>query len=42
MLLRFHITAVCIILFPIVALSVAHKNEVRYIELANELNPRGI
>ena len=42
MLLRFHITAVCIILFPIVNLSAAYKDDVGYTELANELNLRGI
>ena len=42
MLLRFHITAICIILFATVNLSASYKNDVRYTELTNELNLRGI
>ncbi|MEN8828889.1 MAG: S8 family serine peptidase [Lentimonas sp.] len=39
--LRFHIAAICIILIPTVHLSGAYKDDVRYTELANELNLRG-
>jgi len=42
MRLRFHIAAICIILLPIVNLSAAYKDDVRYTELANELNLRSI
>jgi len=39
---RFHKTAVCLVLLPIVNLSAAYKDEVRYTELVNELNLRVI
>ena len=39
---HFYIIAVCLILLPIVNLSAAYKDEVRYAELVNELNLRGI
>ena len=39
---RFYIIAVCLVLLPIVNLSAAYKDEVRYTELVNELNLRGI
>ena len=37
-----HIRAICIILFPIVNLPAAYKDEVHYTQLANELILRGI
>ena len=37
---HFYIIAVCLILLPIVNLSAAYKDEVRYTELVNELNLR--
>ncbi|MEC8613885.1 MAG: hypothetical protein VXY17_00595 [Verrucomicrobiota bacterium] len=42
MFFRPYITAICIILFLIVNLSAAYKDEVNYTQLANELSLRGI
>ena len=42
MFFRPYITAICIILFLILNLSAAYKDEVNYTQLANELSLRGI